>query len=127
MQAHLLAISALGWLLLCKHGRSAVAYLTTLAHRRGVRSLSSESWELAADHVANSPELNPIELVWARMAHMVNSNVPWGENISLTRFKEEIERAWIACAGPGTFIKDMEQVRVELEVVFTAVGKAQLV
>lgn len=61
-------------------------------------------------HCANSPDYNPIELVWSRMQHMVQQNLPWGKNITIAMLKKEIQRAWVACATSELFEKDCMHV-----------------
>ena len=79
-------------------------------HKGCARAVYGELGLVCSDHPANSPEVNPVELVWNRMVNMVMQNIPWGTRITKQIFQREIRRAWAVCAGPGMFEKDMMHV-----------------
>ena len=61
-------------------------------------------------HPQNSPDLNPIELVWNRMQMQINRTLPWTKHITQDIFNEHIRRAWYVCASGDSFQKDMQHV-----------------
>ena len=79
-------------------------------HKGCAQAVFTELGIMASDHPPNSPDMNPIELVWQRMAYMVNSNLPWETGFTYERFEREIQRAWLACATRDLFLKDMKHV-----------------
>ena len=69
-----------------------------------------------------SPDLNPIELVWNRMAMRVNRALPWGETITREQVIAEIKKAWELEATASCFEKDMLHVCEIMHKVIHAEG-----
>ena len=46
------------------------------------------------DHPPQSPEFNPIELPWNRMAYKLQGRLQFMQHVTMAAFKQEIMRAW---------------------------------